>query len=166
MAKQVARVKKMTKAAIDETIAKIIALKAQKKQIEEELKENIALIEGMYREDANVAETISGRDFEAVKISKDNGKNKFNPTVVEAIIAALDPTVTKDIVTVEKVVDSKKFNKLFSDGYITENMLDSARLHKWTFQTAFSKKEKAAKAEAKEIAAVNRDAGRAITAIS
>ena len=57
--------------------------------------------------------------------------------------------------------DYKAAAGISADGYITENMLDSARLHKWTFQTAFGKKEKAAKAEAKEIAAVNRDAARA-----
>ena len=145
----------MTQIKIDKTIAEIIALKAQKKELEKVLKEKIALIENMYTEGAKVPERIIGKDYQAEKIPVNRGKNNFNPLVVESYLNVLDNSPYTDIIQTVKVVDADKFNKLVDEGYITPLMADAARLSKWTFSTKFTKTARAVADEAQQLTTDN-----------
>jgi len=129
----------MDKVSIDNIIKDIIALKAKKKAIEDELKKQVEKIEGLYAKEASVVEIIYGNEYQMKKIPSDRGKNKFNVELVENYLAMLAADVpTAGVIKTVKEVDSKKFNALAEDGYITDAMLDAARLHKWTFSSQFS----------------------------
>jgi len=141
----------MTKKEIDALIASIISLKAQKKVLEQKIDEQVAEIEQLYKFPKEKFESIVGYEYEAKKVIVDKGKNKFSLATVEQYLEALPEEVGKDIIVTTREVDPVRFNKLVEDGYITEDMLDQARKHKYTMYTKFDKRVSALKSDAREL---------------
>ena len=140
MLKQIKKAKRISKKNLDSLISEIINLKNEKNKIETVLKDKIDQIEGMYRKEANIPESLLGIEYEANKVIIDKGKNLFNPTIIESYIKNLNIDV-EGIIELKKEVNADKVYELVKLGKINNEMVDAARFHRYTYSTQFNKKK-------------------------